>query len=117
MVPGQRTCREAGGPTRWQGQTDWIAGRLTGAYGHSDYHNCLKLGYDAERLAWPAWLADLGVNTALLPQVHAPGESLGPLHPGVAALLGLPPETQVRAGTTDGVAAFLAAGAQPPGTA
>ena len=96
-------------------QADWIAGRLTGAYGHSDYHNCLKLGYDAERLAWPAWLADLGVNTALLPQVHAPGESLGSLHPGVAALLGLPPETQVRAGTTDGVAAFLAAGAHAPG--
>ena len=96
-------------------QADWIAGRLTGAYGHSDYHNCLKLGYDAERRAWPAWLADLGVNTALLPQVHAPGESLGPLHPGVAALLGLAPETQVRAGTTDGVAAFLAAGAHAPG--
>ncbi|MEK7191251.1 MAG: FGGY family carbohydrate kinase, partial [Pseudomonadota bacterium] len=50
-------------------QADWIAGRLTGAYGHSDYHNCLKLGYDAEQLTWPAWLADLGVNTALLPQV------------------------------------------------
>ena len=96
-------------------QADWIAGRLTGNYGHSDYHNCLKLGYDAERLAWPAWLADLGVNTALLPQVHAPGESLGPLHPGVAALLGLPPETRVRAGTTDGVAGFLAAGAHAPG--
>lgn len=96
-------------------QADWIAGRLTGHYGHSDYHNCLKLGYDAERLTWPTWLADLGVNTALLPQVHAPGESLGPLHPDTAALLGLPPETQVRAGTTDGVAAFLAAGAHAPG--
>ena len=96
-------------------QADWIAGRLTGAYGHSDYHNCLKLGYDAERLAWPMWLADLGVNAALLPQVHAPGEPLGPLHPDAATLLGLPPETQVRAGTTDGVAAFLAAGAHAPG--
>ena len=40
---------------------------------------------------------------------------LGPLHPDTAALLGLPPETQVRAGTTDGVAAFLAAGAHAPG--
>lgn len=96
-------------------QADWIAGRLTGHYGHSDYHNCLKLGYDAERLAWPTWLADLGVNTALLPQVHAPGEPLGQLHPDVAALLDLPPETQIRAGTTDGVAAFLAAGAGAPG--
>lgn len=96
-------------------QADWIAGRLTGAYGHSDYHNCLKLGYDTEHLAWPTWLADLGVNTALLPKVHVPGESLGQLHPDAAALLGLPPETKVRAGTTDGVAAFLAAGAHAPG--
>jgi sugar (pentulose or hexulose) kinase len=96
-------------------QADWIAGRLTGVYGHSDYHNCLKLGYDAERRAWPAWLADLGVHTALLPQVHAPGEFLGALHPDVAARLGLPPATQVCAGTTDGVAAFLAAGAGAPG--
>lgn len=96
-------------------QADWIAGRLTGHYGHSDYHNCLKLGYDAERRAWPAWLANLGVNTALLPQIHAPGESLGQLHPDATTLLGLPPETQVCAGTTDGVAAFLAAGAHAPG--
>lgn len=96
-------------------QADWIAGRLTGHYGHSDYHNCLKLGYDAERLVWPTWLADLDVNTTLLPQVHAPGESLGQLHPDAVTLLGLPPETQVCAGTTDGVAAFLAAGAHAPG--
>lgn len=112
---GRRGCGLAGQAAHALHQADWIAGRLTGAYGHSDYHNCLKLGYDAERLAWPTWLVDLGVNTALLPQVHAPGTSLGALHPGVAAMLGLPPETQVRAGTTDGVAAFLAAGASEPG--
>ncbi|MBI3574691.1 MAG: FGGY-family carbohydrate kinase [Gammaproteobacteria bacterium] len=113
--PGRRDCGLAGQAAHALHQADWIAGRLTGAYGHSDYHNCLKLGYDAERRAWPTWLTDLGVNTALLPQVHTPGESLGQLHPDVAALLGLPPETQVRAGTTDGVAAFLAAGAHAPG--
>ena len=38
------------------------------------------------------------------------GEFLGVLHPGVAARLGLPPATQVRAGTTDGVAAFSGRG-------
>lgn len=96
-------------------QADWVAGRLTGRYGHSDYNNCLKLGYDPERLAWPAWLASLGVNTTLLPQVHAPGELLGSLDPGVANTLGLTPATEVRAGTTDGVAAFLATGASTPG--
>ena len=72
-APGRRGCGLARQAAHALHQADWIAGRLTGNYGHSDYHNCLKLGYDAERLAWPAWLADLGVNTALLPQVHAPG--------------------------------------------
>jgi len=96
-------------------QADWIAGRLTGRFGHSDYHNCLKLGYDTERLDWPTWLDDLGVRRDWLPQVHAPGTSLGRIHPDSARELGLPPETEIVAGTTDGVAAFLAAGATEPG--
>lgn len=96
-------------------QADWISGRLTGRFGHSDYHNCLKLGYDAERLTWPVWLDKLGVRKEWLPQVHAPGAHLGRIHPDVARALGLPTEIQVVAGTTDGVAAFLAAGATEPG--
>jgi sugar (pentulose or hexulose) kinase len=96
-------------------QADWIAGRLIGNFGHSDYNNCLKLGYDAERLAWPDWLAGLGIKKEWLPRVHAPGTPLGPVQADVARELGLPEDTQAMAGTTDGVAAFLAAGAQNPG--
>ncbi|TAM45417.1 MAG: carbohydrate kinase [Gammaproteobacteria bacterium] len=96
-------------------QADWIAGRLTGRFGHSDYNNCLKLGYDAERLVWPDWLAGLGIRKEWLPQVHAPGTHLGRVRADVAHDLGLPAQAQVVAGTTDGVAAFLAAGAQAPG--
>jgi 7-cyano-7-deazaguanine reductase len=96
-------------------QADWIGGRFTGAFGHSDYNNCLKLGFDQEKLVWPSWLGKLGVNTALLPQVHPPGEVLGPVSAEIAKVFGLTPDTLVAAGTTDGVAAFLAAGATRPG--
>ena len=96
-------------------QADWISGRLTGQYGHSDYNNCLKLGFDAGKMAWPKWLNKLGFNAALLPEVHAPGETLGTISADTAKTFGLPSDVQVLAGTTDGVAAFLAAGATEPG--
>ena len=98
-------------------QSDWIGGRLTGQYGHSDYNNCLKLGYDAQQGAWPKWMGALGVQDELLPRVHAPGEAIGPLHPEIAKTYGLHADTQLVAGTTDGVAAFLAAGTVLPGHA
>ncbi|MHB8623023.1 MAG: preQ(1) synthase [Sulfuricaulis sp.] len=96
-------------------QADWISGRLSGNFGHSDYNNCLKLGFDAEKMAWPKWINKLGLNIALLPEVHAPGEPLGTISADVAKTFGLPADVQIVAGTTDGVAAFLAAGATTPG--
>lgn len=96
-------------------QADWISGRLTGLFGHSDYHNSLKLGFDPQSLEWPAWMNTLGVNVELLPQVHAPGETLGTVSAEIASAFGLSEDVQVLAGTTDGVAAFLAAGATRPG--
>jgi sugar (pentulose or hexulose) kinase len=98
-------------------QSDWISGRLTGRFGHSDYNNCLKLGFDAEKMAWPKWVNKLGLDAALLPEVHVPGELLGTVSDDIAKKFGLPADTQVLAGTTDGVAAFLAAGATEPGHA
>lgn len=96
-------------------QADWIAGRLSGLWGHSDYANCLKLGFDQQELAWPAWLKQLGVHETLLPAVHASGEPLGAVSAEIAKLFNLPPDVLVAAGTTDGVAAFLASGASAPG--
>lgn len=96
-------------------QADWIAGRLCGRFDISDYNNCLKLGYDAQRGGWPSWFSRLQVNTALLPTVLAPGDPIGPVLPEIAQALGLAHDTQVVAGTTDGVAAFLAAGSGEPG--
>lgn len=96
---------------------DWIAGRLTGRWGMADENNALKLGWDPLARAWPAWLDRVGVPRALLPRVVPPGAPLGPLDADAAATLGLPPEAVVHAGTTDGVAGFLATPAARPGDA
>jgi hypothetical protein len=98
-------------------QADWIMGKLTGRWGHSDYNNCLKLGYNAEAMRWPEWLAALDINMELLPTVHASGEPVATISTESARAFGLPPECEVVAGTTDGVASFLAAGGHRPGHA
>ena len=96
-------------------QADWISGMLSGVWGHSDYNNCLKLGYDAGQAEWPGWMTTLGVNTDILPTVHEPGDALGNIKPELAKQLNLPTDTAIIAGTTDGVAAFVAAGAKKAG--
>ncbi len=98
-------------------QADWIVGLMTGKFGQSDYNNCLKLGYDIVKLEWPDWIAGLGINPSLLPQAHPTGAEIGTIGAEIAKALGLRPETRMLAGTTDGVASFLAAGASKPGHA
>jgi D-ribulokinase len=96
-------------------QADWIAGTLTGRFGLSDDNNCLKLGFDPVTRTWPAWLEGLGLDSALLPEVHRPGTPLGTVGSVARSAFGLPPGTLVAAGTTDSTAAILATGAQHPG--
>lgn len=98
-------------------QADWLAGRLCGRFGFSDSNNSLKLGYDAVRRCWPAWLDRLGVPRYLLPRVVTPGTVVGSLAAGVAADVGLPATVRVVAGTTDSTAAVLATGVSQPGDA
>jgi sugar (pentulose or hexulose) kinase len=98
-------------------QADWIAGRLTGCHGVSDENNVLKLGYDPITRTWPAWLDQLAVSRELLPKVLVPGTPFADIDAEVAAMLGLSPSTRVAAGTTDGVAAFIATRADAPGDA
>jgi D-ribulokinase len=97
-------------------QADWLAFLLHGNPGISDYHNCLKLGYDVAQLRYPEWMGRLGV-LPLLPKVLAPGALMGTVQPAIAAQLGIPLQCQIHAGTTDSIAAFLASGAQAPGSA
>lgn len=98
-------------------QADWIAGRLANRFGASDENNALKLGYDPVARSWPAWLDDLQVPRDLLPDVLVPGATIGPIDPTVAATLGLPQTAIICAGTTDGVASFIATRAATPGDA
>ena len=91
-------------------QASWIAAMLTGRPGLSDYHNALKLGFDVENLSWPEWVRSLHI-ASLLPRVVEPGVSLGMVPLEVAVKLDIPDDCLVRAGTTDSIAAFMAAGA------
>lgn len=100
-------------------QADWLGSLLTGERRVTDWNNALKLGFDPTPGAeeYPDWLAGQPF-AALLPQaVCAPGTPLAPLTPEAAARTGLPPACVVCAGTTDSIAAFLAAGVDQPGEA
>lgn len=110
---------EAGGaPVRHAlHQADWIAGRLCGVHGGSDFNNCLKLGFDAVIGVWPDWIGALGFDLAILPEVAAPGDSLGWVTVEMVERFGFAADCAVLRGTTDGNAAFLAAGDFEPGTA
>ncbi|CAB9497869.1 FGGY family of carbohydrate kinases, C-terminal domain [Seminavis robusta] len=89
----------------------------------SDWHNCLKLGYDVQKLEWPSWmkeclsdaLADSNNPLRVLPQkVISPGEPMGTVSSDVAERFGLSADTVIVGGTTDSNAAFFAAaGAEP----
>ncbi|MEO6422310.1 MAG: FGGY-family carbohydrate kinase [Candidatus Nitrotoga sp.] len=97
-------------------QADWLAALLTGQGGVSDYHNALKSGYDAERLCWPDWIKSLP-HAHFLPQVVAPGSSITKISACVAQQFKINPACMVHAGTTDSIAAFIAAGVHEPGSA
>lgn len=56
--------------------------------------------------------------SALLPsRVVAPGAAVAPITPTTAQRTGLPPDCLVCGGTTDSIAAFVAAGVSEPGQA
>ena len=94
-------------------QADWLAGRLAGRQGISDENNAAKLGYDAVRRVWPAWLERLGIPRALLPEVVPPGRPIGTIDPPLRRRWGFSAATRIVSGTTDSTAGFIATGAGP----
>jgi len=110
-------------------QADFLAAHLAGT-GHgpggtgytSDYNNALKIGYDVHALEYPAWmvelLASLGLDaTLLLPAVVRPGGQIGAVTEAARQRWGLREDCRVVGGTTDSIAAFIAARASKPGQA
>lgn len=89
-------------------QADWLMGWLLGHWRWGEEGNNLRLGWDP---IGQRWLGDLmsAAWAPALPQIVASGTVLGPVEPRVAALLGLPEDCTVVAGTTDANAAVLAA--------
>lgn len=97
-------------------QADFIAAKLLGLGGHSDFNNTLKTGFDPETEAWPDWISDL-IDPGLLPSPSPIGKSLGPISTRTADEFGLPKTAEVFPGTTDSIAAFLAAAPLEEGAA
>lgn len=106
------------GPERarlYLNQADWLSALLSGRP-VSDYHNALKMGLDLESGEWPEWVKFL-VDADFLPIPVKPGTALARVERPRASALGINPDCLVRAGTTDSIAAFLAAGVDRPGDA
>ncbi|TXG64621.1 hypothetical protein EZV62_011615 [Acer yangbiense] len=97
-------------------QSDWLLWILHGKLGVSDYNNALKVGYDPEVESYPLWLLSQPYSQ-LLPSVKAPGASIGFLKEDIRTKFGFPKDCVVCTGTTDSIAAFLAARATEPGKA
>ena len=108
------------GNARTQARGSFI--RPTGSSGNSpapydvtDENNALKSGYDPVARSWPDWIAKTGFDPSLFPRVVPAGTRIATIQPDMAAQFGLPSDTAIVSGTTDGCAAFLASGASDPG--
>ena len=98
-------------------QADWIAGTLRGKHGIADENNALKLGYDPVTRSWPEWIAALGIPPSAMPSVVPAGAPIGYLSSAMAVQFGLGDDVMVVAGTTDSIAATIAAGVSSPADA
>jgi sugar (pentulose or hexulose) kinase len=94
-------------------QADWISGQFSGRFDVTDENNALKLGYDPVARCWPDWLVKVGVRPDHLSTVLPTGT----IARHRASALGLAADVVIVAGTTDGCASFLAAGAERCGDA
>jgi D-ribulokinase len=88
-----------------------------GDYETTDWNNALKLGFDAHTLSYAPYLLDQPWSHLLPRRVLQPGDPVATITPDAAERTGLPAGCQVEAGTTDSIAAFLAAGVEGVGDA
>ena len=99
-------------------QASWLSGLLTGNFTCIDENNALKLGYDVINRHWPEWIENIvDTKKVLLPAVVPPGTIIGRVTNDFARASGLSTNTQIIAGTTDSIAAFIATGIDQVGEA
>ncbi len=108
---------QAPGIHRLLHQADWLTGRFSGRFDTTDENNALKSGFDPLARAWPAWIADTGIDARLLPRAVPAGTAIGEIRADVAAQFGFHSNVRILAGTTDGCASFVASGAGQLGDA
>jgi xylulokinase len=96
---------------------DWLAAKLTGQWGVSDYSNALKLGYDQEKSEWTAAVGLADIPASMLPRVVAPGHQVGAVSAQASEETGLTAGVPVLAGATDGLASLIGSGASEAGHA
>ncbi len=95
---------------------DYLTGCLTGNFHVTDYSNALKSGYDLIDEKWEDGIfSSLGIDRALLPDVVMPGQPVGRITAAAAAETGLPEDTEIAAGATDGYSSCVASGVVRPG--
>ncbi|NUW42180.1 FGGY-family carbohydrate kinase [Nonomuraea rhodomycinica] len=109
--------RDAPEGARLSHQNDFVNRRLAGREVATDLSNALKTGVDLVEERWPYDVLDaLGVPAAMLSPVVRPGTVIGQVCAQAAEETGIPEGTPIVAGTTDGCAAQLGAGALRPGS-
>ena len=96
------------GGWRLRHQADWLMGWLLGDWRWGEEGNNLRLGWDLQQQTWAGTVAAQAWAQAL-PAIIPSGQVLGKLSKDTAEALGLSPQCQVVAGSTDANAAVLAA--------
>ena len=105
------------GGARLMHQADVINRRLVGEDVPTDLGSALKTGAHLLDERWPMdVMAALGVPAGMLPDLVRPGTPIGAVCGSAAEATGIPARTPVVAGTTDGCAAQMGAGALRPGS-
>jgi xylulokinase len=94
---------------------DFLRFKLTGELG-TDQSDAASSGlFDVGRRVWAdEVIGRLGLPRSIFPKVHASADAVGPLIPGAAAELGLPPDIPISAGCADQPAQAMGNGLLDP---
>ncbi|KAJ0962196.1 hypothetical protein J5N97_030024 [Dioscorea zingiberensis] len=116
LVSWWNSCTSDKGNAILMHQSDWLLWLLHGKLGVTDYNNALKVGYDPDTESYPNWLLSQPFSY-LLPSVKPPGTPIESMKEDIRRQFGFSKDCVICTGTTDSIAAFLAARVTLPGKA